>query len=114
MKRSEHACWTAGAVTTCFSSTRRYNGNKGPWITDGDLEGVVDRSRSVHVAGAGGAHLALMDEQMDAEEMASAADVSDVFHDIMRRLTPGDRLCVLATEGAMYAVRQELKYMGLL
>ena len=113
------------ALRTCLLDRRRghylflldeavQDGNTGPWIEDGDLEGVVDRSRSVHVAGAGGAHLALMDEQMDAEEMASAADVSDVFHDIMRRLTPGDRLWVLATEGAMFAVRQELKEMGIL
>ena len=90
------------------------DGRDGPWILDGDLEGMAERSRSLHVAGAGGAHLSLMDEQMDAEEMASAADVSDVFHDIMRRLTPGDRLWVLATEGAMFAVRQELKDMGIL
>ena len=91
-----------------------HDGHNGPWISDDDLEGMADRSRSVHVAGAGGAHLALMDEQMDAEEMAAAADVSDVFHDIMRRLTPGDRLWVLASEGAMYSVRQELKDMGIL
>lgn len=90
------------------------DGRDGPWIVDDDLEGMADRSRSVRVAGAGGAHLSLLDAQMDAEEMASAADVSDVFHDIMRRLTPGDRLWVLATEGAMYAVRQELKDMGIL
>ena len=32
----------------------------------------------------------------------------------MRRLAPGDRLWVLATEGTMYAVRQELKEMGVL
>ena len=113
------------ALRTCLLERRRGHyllllddavkrGNDGPWIEDGDLEGLVDRSRSVHVAGAGGAHLALMDEQMDAEEMASAADVSDVFHDIMRRLTQGDRLWVLATEGAMYTVRQELKDMGIL
>lgn len=89
-------------------------GRNGPWIVDEDLEGMADHSKSVHVAGAGGTHLALMDEQMDAEDMAAAADVSDVFHDIMRRLTPGDRLWVLATEGAMYAVRQELKEMGVL
>ena len=90
------------------------DGINGPWIKDGDLEGMAERSRSVHLAGAGGAHLALMDEQMDAEEMASASDVSDVFHDLMRRLTPGDRLWVLATEGAMFAVRQELKEMEVL
>ncbi len=113
------------ALRTCLLDPRRghflflldasvHDGRNGPWIVDGDLEGMADRSRSVHVAGAGGAHLALMDEQMDAEEMASASDVSDVFHDLMRRLTPGDRLWVLATEGAMYAVRQELKEMGVL
>ncbi|MXY96744.1 MAG: DUF1727 domain-containing protein [Gemmatimonadetes bacterium] len=89
-------------------------GRNGPWIVDEDLAGMVDDSRSVHVAGAGGAHLALMDEQMDPEYMASAPDVSDVFHDIMRRLTPGDRLWVLATEGAMYAVRRELRDMGII
>ncbi|MDE2848406.1 MAG: hypothetical protein OXO51_17015, partial [Gemmatimonadota bacterium] len=89
-------------------------GRDGPWIVDEDLVGMVNHSRSVHVAGAGGAHLALMDEQMDAEDMASAADVSDVFHDIMRRLTPGDRLWVLATESAMYAVRRELRDMGVI
>ena len=88
-------------------------GRNGPWIVDEDLEGMVERSKSVRVAGAGGAHLALMDEQMDAEDMAAAADVSDVFHDIMRRLTPGDRLWVLATEGAMYTVRRELRDMGI-
>jgi len=113
------------AIRTCLLDRRRghflllldesvRSGKYGPWIEDVDLADMVDRSRSVHVAGAGGAHLTLMDEQMDAEEMASAVDVSDVFHDIMRRLTPGDRLWVLATEGAMYAVRQELKDMGLL
>ena len=91
-----------------------HDGRNGPWIVDGDLEGMADRSRSLHVAGAGGSHLALMDEQMDAEEMAAASDVSDVFHDLMRRLTPGDRLWVLATESAMYAVRQELKDMEVL
>ncbi len=101
------------ALRTCLLDRRRGHflflldeavqaGKNGPWIEDGDLEDMVERSRSVHVAGAGGAHLALMDEQMDAEEMVSAVDVSDVFHDIMRRLTPGDRLWVLATEGAMY------------
>lgn len=90
------------------------DGRNGPWILDDDLAGLVERSRSVHVAGAGGAHLSLMDEQMDAEEMALAADVSDVFHDIMRRLAPGDRLWVLATEDAMYEVRQELKEMEIL
>ena len=89
-------------------------GRNGPWIVDEDLEGMVDESRSVHVAGAGGAHLALMDEQIDAEYMASAPDVSDVFHDIMRQLTPGDRLWVLATESAMYAVRRELRDMGII
>ncbi|MXZ75437.1 MAG: hypothetical protein F4207_11735 [Gemmatimonadetes bacterium] len=89
-------------------------GRGGPWIVDEDLEGMVNHSRSVHVAGAGGAHLALMDEQMDPEYMATAVDVSDVFHDIMRRLTPGDRLWVLATEGAMYAVRRELRDMGII
>ena len=113
------------ALRTCLLDRRRghylflldeavRDGRNGPWISDDDLDGMADRSRSVHVAGAGGAHLALMDEQMDAEEMAAAADVSDVFHDIMRRLTPGDRLWVLASEGAMYAVRQELKDMGVI
>ena len=112
------------ALRTCLLDRRRghylflldeavRDGHNGPWVADEDLADLADRSRSLHVAGAGGAHLALMDEQMDAEEMASASDVSDVFHDIMRRLAPGDRLWVLATEGAMYAVRRELKDLGI-
>ncbi len=91
-----------------------HGGENGPWIVDGDLASLADRSRSLHVAGSGGAHLALMDEQMNAEEMILASDVSDVFHDLMRRLNPGERLWVLATEGTMYAVRQELKEMGVI
>ena len=51
---------------------------------------------------------------MDAEEMAAASDVSDVFHGLMHRLAPGDRLWVLATGGAMRAVRQDLKDVGVL
>lgn len=82
-----------------------------PWIEDTDLDGIRNRSKSLHLAGAGSAHLSLMKEQMDAEEMASAMDPSDIFHDIMRRLTPGDRLFVLATRNAMFTIRQELKDM---
>ena len=90
-----------------------HEGSNKPWIEDTDLEGILDRAKSFHLAGSGGTHLSLMNEQMDGEEMALAMDASDIFHDIMRRLTPGDRLWVLATKNTMFIIRQELKEMGI-
>ena len=51
-----------------------HEGSKKPWIEDTDLEGILDRAKSFHLAGSGGAHLSLMNEQMAVKTVQEISD----------------------------------------
>ena len=83
------------------------------WIWDADLEKLSDSVESVVVSGSGAEHLVLRFKHAGVQVTEIDADPDYVFHRAMAETPRNSHLHLLATESAMFELRQELADAGL-
>ncbi|MBM3264345.1 MAG: DUF1727 domain-containing protein [candidate division Zixibacteria bacterium] len=88
------------------------NGFDLSWVWEAELERLSARTASVYVAGTGALQMAVRLKHAGVEVSGVLADASEAFHHAMRHTPPGERLHVLATDAAMFELRQELAALG--
>lgn len=84
------------------------------WIWDADLEVLATRTSTIYVAGSGADHLVLRLKHAGVEVTEVNIDIDDAFHQTMRHMPDNARLWVMATDTAMFELRQSLKELGVL
>jgi UDP-N-acetylmuramyl tripeptide synthase len=84
------------------------------WIWDADLKMLATEAESVHVAGSGADHLVLRLKHAEVAVTEVNTDIDDAFHQTMRQMPANARLWVMATDAAMFELRQSLKELGVL
>ena len=88
------------------------NGFDLSWIWEANLTVLHGRTTSLYIAGSGAEHLALRIKHAGGEVTGVLPDVQEAFHHAMRNTPQKERLWVMATEAALFELRQDLITLG--
>lgn len=88
------------------------NGFDLSWIWEANLNVLHGRTASLYIAGSGAEHLALRIKHAGGEVTGVLPDAQEAFHHAMRQTPQNERLWVMATEAALFELRQDLITLG--
>lgn len=84
------------------------------WIWEADLEALAGQTAGVVVSGSGADHLVLRLKHAGVEVTEINTDPDDAFHGAMAGTPHNRRLWVLATDAALFDLRQELMELNVI